>query len=193
MYFYETLKSDRVYLISGFQFVHPSTKIHETLSAVSFTKSISLISAWALQSSSTGSKLKCLVAHCRQIESEKNTAIRKKQSININQWSSRQRQWWCRVNDWAFVKLLPLGKDYFPGCALKCLNHWPNKSVKNDIVYFLLLLFYVDSLAYGIPHPWNSTLPIVCLIYPRLCSFCKMFDKLVVMTFPFSLLFLLGY
>lgn len=43
----------------------------------------SLISVWALQSGSTGSKLKCLVAHCRQIESEKNTAIRKKQSINI--------------------------------------------------------------------------------------------------------------
>lgn len=31
MYFYETLKSDRVYLISGFQFVHPCIKIHETL------------------------------------------------------------------------------------------------------------------------------------------------------------------
>lgn len=31
MYFHETLKSDRAYLISVSQFVHPSTKIHEAL------------------------------------------------------------------------------------------------------------------------------------------------------------------
>lgn len=37
---------------------------------------------------------------------------------------------------------------YFPGGALKCLNHQQNKSVKNDTVHFLLLLFHGDSVAH---------------------------------------------
>lgn len=110
MYFHEALKSDHVYLIIGFQFVHPCIKIHETLTFEFHKIYFSLISVSALQSCSTGSKLKCLVAHCRQIESAKNTAIRKKQSINITRQSSHQWQRWCRLSDWAFVKLLPLWK-----------------------------------------------------------------------------------
>lgn len=75
---------------------------------------------------------------------------------------------------------------------LKCLNHWQNKSVKNDTVHLLLLLFHADSMAYGCPHLLNSVLPVRCLIYTFSCSFskCLIIPVASIDDFPFSFCFL---
>lgn len=162
MYFFETLQSDHVYLICGFQFVHPSSKIHATLCFEFHWIHFSLISAWTLQSGSTGSKLKCLVAHCRQIESEKNTAIRKKQGINIIQQSSCQRQWWCR---WMIEHLLN-----FSHCESNLLFSWLCNEMPQspEEVSKKWYSFFSAAVVLWGPHgtlhltPPNSTLPLVC-------------------------------
>ena len=161
MYFHETLKSDCAQLSSGFQSVHPSTKIHDTLNLEFQEMHFSLISVWAMQSSSTGSKLKCLVAHCRKIESEKNTAIRKKQGINIIQKSSHQRQWWCR-------RMIEHLLNFYH-CENNLLFSWLCTEMPQSLTEWVskkwYSLFSITALwgQCGIlyPHTLNSTLPRV--------------------------------
>lgn len=143
-------------LVRGFVRATPSTK--PPLSAS--PKIISLILARAFQYDSTGSKLKCSVLHCGEIGSEKQAAVRMKQSINSARarYSSHRRQQWCRLNDWAFVKLLPLWKQPIIFLVVLWNASITDRTSEWEIIQFIFDCFCsIDTLLYTLSPIVSST------------------------------------